>query len=79
MVDRLGGALPHPEPEPDGCEVIALVKGSERYIFIWRLGYKADLIRLFGTFAANQDLSFTWYDAAVLSQRVRQNDGSAES
>jgi hypothetical protein len=25
-----------------------------------------------GRYASNQELSFTWYDAAVLSQKIRQ-------
>lgn len=78
MVDRVGGAVPRPEAEADGREVIALVKGTERYIFFWTLCGKAELIKLFGSFAARPDLSFTWYDAAVLSQRVRQNHGDTE-
>jgi len=32
---------------------------------------------VFGRFACNPELSFTWYDAAVLSQRVRKIGGKA--
>jgi hypothetical protein len=29
-------------------------------------------LRTLGRFASNPELSFTWYDAAVLSQKIRQ-------
>ena len=51
---------------------VALVKGTEWYVFTYRDGERAELLRTFGRFAANPDLSFTWYDAAILSQRVRK-------
>src|SRR6188474_1384807 len=52
--------------------VLALVKGEERYIFLYDDGHKSDALRTLGRFASNPDLSFSWYDAAVLSQRIRQ-------
>lgn len=55
--------------------VLALVKGqAERYV--WLFGDteddRASVRRSFGRFAANPELSFTWYDAAVLSKRIRE-------
>jgi hypothetical protein len=29
-------------------------------------------LRVLGRYASNPDLSFSWYDAAVLSQKIRQ-------
>jgi len=52
--------------------VVALVKGKERYVFLYHDGQRANLLRTFGRFASNAELSFTWYDAAVLSKRVRE-------
>ena len=52
--------------------VLALVKGEERYVFLYDDANRAEALRMLGRFASNADLSFTWYDAAVLSQRVRQ-------
>ena len=54
-----------------GVNVIALVKDSERYIFLYDDESSATLLQNLGKFAANPDLSFSWYDAAVLSQKVR--------
>jgi len=53
--------------------VLALVKGEERYIFLFDDAHRADALRTLGRFASNPELSFTWYDAAVLSQRLRQS------
>ena len=52
--------------------VLALVKGSERYVFLYDDSSRAETLRTLGRFASNPDLSFTWYDAAVLSQKIRQ-------
>lgn len=52
--------------------VLALVKGEERYLFLYNDQHKAEALRTLGKFASNPELSFSWYDAAVLSQRIRQ-------
>ncbi|OHB66610.1 MAG: hypothetical protein A2V70_07505 [Planctomycetes bacterium RBG_13_63_9] len=52
--------------------VLALVKGSERYVFLYDDSNRAETLRTLGRFASNPELSFTWYDAAVLSQKIRQ-------
>jgi hypothetical protein len=52
--------------------VLALVKGAERYIFLYDDSRRAETLRILGRYASNSDLSFTWYDAAVLSQKIRQ-------
>jgi hypothetical protein len=47
---------------------------GERYIFVYDVGdteSRSDCLKALGRFASNQDLSFTWYDAAMLSQQVR--------
>jgi hypothetical protein len=52
--------------------VLALVKGKERYIFLYDDGHRSEALKTLGRFASNPELSFSWYDAAVLSQRIRQ-------
>lgn len=52
--------------------VLALVKKEERYIFLFDDENRAEALRTLGRFASNPDLSFTWYDAAVLSQKIRK-------
>ena len=52
--------------------VLALVKGSERYVFLYSDEHRGDTLRMLGRYASNPELSFTWYDAAVLSQKLRE-------
>lgn len=52
--------------------VLALVKDSERYVFLYGDESYSTLLETLGRYAADDELSFTWYDAAVLSQRVRR-------
>ncbi len=51
--------------------MLCLVKGVERYIFLYTEATKAEALRTPGRWAANGDISFSWYDAAVLSQKIR--------
>src|SRR5215510_10734848 len=59
-------------PVTQDINVLALVKGEERYIFLYDDEHKSEALRTLGRFASNPELSFSWYDAAVLSQRIRQ-------
>lgn len=52
--------------------VLALVKGEERYIFLFDDNNRSEALRQLGRYASNPELSFSWYDAAVLSQKIRQ-------
>lgn len=55
-----------------GMNVLALVKDSERYVFLYDDESPAELLQTLGRYAADPELSFTWYDAAILSQKVRK-------
>ena len=52
--------------------VLALVKGSEKYIFLFTDENRGEALRTLGRYASDPELTFTWYDAAVLSQKIRQ-------
>ena len=52
--------------------VLAFVKDGHRYIFLYDDESCDELLQQLGRHAANPDLNFTWYDAAVLSQKVRR-------
>ena len=52
--------------------VLALVKGDERYVFLFDDGNCTETLRQIGRYAVDPDLSFTWYDAAVMSQKIRK-------
>lgn len=55
-----------------GINVIALVKETDRYIFLYDSESASTLLQTMGRFAADAELNFSWYDAAVLSQKVRR-------
>lgn len=59
--------------------VLALVKGSERYVFLYDDSSRAETLRVLGRYASNPELSFTWYDAAVLSQKIRKESQKLSS
>jgi hypothetical protein len=61
--------------DQDDLLLLALVKGAERYVWLYSSTEVAELRRSFGRFAAHPELSFTWYDAAVLSHRLRERHG----
>lgn len=56
----------------DDINVLALVKGAERYVFLYDDISREETLQVLGRFASNPGLSLTWYDAAVLSQKIRQ-------
>lgn len=63
----------------DDINVLALVKGKERYIFLYSDGNRSKALRVLGRYASNKDLSFSWYDAAVLSQKIRRQQEESAS
>jgi hypothetical protein len=78
MTNRFQGDWPDETAEkPYGkpVNVLALVKDcGERYIFLYddtRESVEA-LFCQFGKYASDPNLSFTWYEAAVFSQKARR-------
>jgi hypothetical protein len=67
----------HPEPamttnnQREGLNILSLIKGDEKYIFIFDSKNISNVLRKFGQFSANKELSFSWFDAATLSERVK--------
>lgn len=52
--------------------VLAMVKGEERYVFLYDEKNRVETLRMLGRYAADPQLSFTWYDAAVMSKKIRE-------
>lgn len=52
--------------------ILALVKGEERYVFLYDDHNRVETLRMLGRYAADPQLSFTWYDAAVMSKKIRE-------
>jgi hypothetical protein len=57
---------------PREFNVLALLKGTDRYIFVYDDDSLADLLAEFRAQAADPGMSFTWFDAAVLSDKARE-------
>jgi hypothetical protein len=51
--------------------VLALVKGTERFIFLFDDKNRDETLRQLARFAADPELDFSWYDAAMLSRKIR--------
>ena len=58
--------------------VLMLVKGQEQYVFLYDDARAAESLRMLGRHASNPELSFSWYDAATLSQRIRAQEKAAQ-
>ncbi|MFO7906587.1 MAG: hypothetical protein R6U98_28280 [Pirellulaceae bacterium] len=52
--------------------VIAMVKDGEKYVFTYDDDRRKPLLSVFGRFAKNPELNFSWHNAAVLSRKVRE-------
>jgi hypothetical protein len=57
--------------------VLALIKGDERYIFVYDDASRQPLIDAFRDQAADPRVSFTWFDAAVLTDKAREQARAA--
>lgn len=58
--------------------VLALVKGQERYVFIYDDLSRQRLVDTFRDQAADPHLSLTWFDALVLTRKAREQFESVE-
>jgi hypothetical protein len=58
--------------------VLALIKGEERYIFIYDEVSREALVNAFRDQAADPRLSLTWFDAAVLAEKAREQAQAAQ-
>ena len=52
--------------------ILALIKGNERYVFVYDDESRTPLIDAFRDQAADPRLSLTWFDAAVLTDKARE-------
>ncbi len=58
--------------------VLALIKGVEQYIFVYDDDSRGALVNAFRDQAADPRLSLTWFDAAVLTEKAREQARAAE-
>jgi hypothetical protein len=57
--------------------VLALIKGEERYVYVYDDASRAPLLEAFRAQAADPDLSLNWFDAAVLTRKAREQADTA--
>ena len=57
--------------------VLALIKGNERYVFVYDDASRDSLLDALRAQAADENLSLNWYDAAVLTQKAHEQAGAA--
>jgi hypothetical protein len=55
--------------------VLALIKGSERYVYVYDDDSREPLLQAFHDQAADPALSLNYFDAAVLAQKAREQAG----
>ena len=52
--------------------VLALIKGQERFVFVYDDSSRSCLIDSIRDQAADPELSLTWFDALVLTKKARE-------
>lgn len=57
--------------------VLALIKGEERYVYLYDDASRRTLIDSFRDQAADPEVSLTWFDALVLTKKAREQAESA--
>jgi hypothetical protein len=56
--------------------VLALIKGNERYVYVYDDDSRQPLLEFFRAQAADPALSLTWFDAAVLTQKAHEQSAA---
>lgn len=52
--------------------VLALFKGDERFIFVYDDASRSEVVAAIRDTAADAGTAFNWFDAAVLTERAKQ-------
>ena len=57
--------------------VVALIKGEEKYVYVYDDISRASLIETFHQHAADPELALNWFDAVVLTQKAEEQADTA--
>ena len=57
--------------------ILALIKGTERYVYVYDDDSRDSLIRAVRDQAADPHLSLNWFDASVLIEKAREQGQAA--
>ena len=52
--------------------VVAIIRGNEQYVILYRDGLEADVVRQLGVWASEPELEFTWFNAAKAAREIRE-------
>ncbi len=55
--------------------VLALIKGHERFIFIYDDESRTQLVDTIRDYAADAQVNLSWFDAMVLTKKAREQEG----
>ncbi len=55
----------------DEVRCMILVKNDERYVWLFDREHIGEMLRSLGRMASDKELSFSWYDAVVIANRIR--------
>jgi len=58
---------------PADVQLLSLTRDRDTYLFLFNADNRSETLRQLGRLAANPELNFSWYDAAVLSLEVRKH------
>lgn len=74
LVGRLSSRSPRVRRE---LNVLALVKGNERFVFVYDDDSREELIEVFRNLAADPEAAMSWFDAAILTDKAREQARTA--
>lgn len=57
----------------DGDCMTSITRGGETFMFIYRDETRTEMLRQLGRMASDNETSFDWYDAAIVSERIRNS------
>lgn len=63
---------------PHEFNVLALVKGEERYIFVYDDDSRSQVVEAFRDAAADPHQTLTWFDAVVLTKKAKEQQAAVE-
>ncbi len=75
---RIARRMRSAKPAAD-VNVLGTIKGKEHYWFLYCDNQRADALRMIGRCVSNPQLSFGWNEAAVLSQKVLQQENESRN
>ena len=55
---------------PNSIKMLALIKGSSRYVFRYDKLSRSHLLDVLTEYAEEEGIDFDWFDASVLSQQI---------